>query len=214
VFVDAVMANVLVFAVGQVFAWLFLRSGRFWMGAGATVALWTFIDWWLVSRYLLANPPEGQQVPLLGLQATVALTTAAYLWALVRRRLAAPKRADRFREGIQQLLSGKLADADTTFRQLAWVDPWDPSAWIARGDACRRQGVIGRARRCYRRAGGVDVKGQFADLLTHRLNLLHNLTAAAKVAPVKAAIVPPSGPLASKKDRTTRKRVRKAASGN
>ncbi|MFT4515568.1 MAG: hypothetical protein ACI91B_004285, partial [Planctomycetota bacterium] len=91
-FVDAVMANVLVFAVGQVFAWLFLRSGRFWMGAGATVALWTFIDWWLVSRYLLANPPEGQQVPLLGLQATVALTTAAYLWALVRRRLAAPKR--------------------------------------------------------------------------------------------------------------------------
>lgn len=213
-FVDAVVANVLVFAVGQVFAWLFLRSGRFWLGAGATVALWTFIDWWLVARFLLATPAEGQQMPLLCLQGTAVLTTAAYLWARLRRRLAAPKRADRFREGIQQLLSGKLTAADTTFRQLAWVDPWDPSAWIARGDACRRQGVLGRARRCYRRAGGVDVKGQFADLLTHRLKLLHTLKGAAKVVPAIAGSAPAAGAIASKADRVNRKPVRKAASGS
>lgn len=220
------MANVLVFAVGQAFAWLFLRSGRFWLGAAATVALWTFTDWWLVSRFLLATPAEGQQLPLLGLQVTALLTAAAYLWARLRKRLAAPKRADRFREGIQQLLSGKLAAADTTFRQLAWVDPWDPSAWIARGDACRRQGAIGRARRCYRRAGGVDVKGRFADLLAHRLKLLHNVKSVAKVAlakegalakngaPAKAGIAPASAAIASKTDRASEKRVRKAASGS
>lgn len=226
------MANVLVFAVGQAFAWLFLRSGRFWLGAGATVALWTFIDWWLVSRFLLATPVEGQQMPLLGLQITSLLTVAAYLWARLRKRLAAPKRADRFREGIQQLLSGKLAAADATFRQLAWVDPWDPSAWIARGDACRRQGVVGRARRCYRRAGGVDVKGRFADLLAHRLQLLHNQKGVAKAAQVssvlpvssvapassvelaKSDITPASGVIAGKADRASAKRVRKAASGS
>ena len=62
------MVNVLVFAVGQAFAWLFLRSGRFWLGAGATVALWTFIDWWLVARFVLGDPVEGLQWPLLGLR--------------------------------------------------------------------------------------------------------------------------------------------------
>jgi hypothetical protein len=214
VFVDSVMANVLVFVVGQAFAWLFLRSGRFWLGAGATVALWTFIDWWLVSRFVLETPVEGQQVPLLSLQVTALLTTAAYLCARLRKRLAAPKRADRFREGLQQLLSGKLAAADITFRQLAWVDPWDPSAWIARGDACRRQGAAGRARRCYRRAGGVDVKKQFTDLLSHRLKLLHNSASAAKMARAKAGIAPASGPIAIKVDRSSRSGVRKAASGS
>lgn len=218
VFVDAVMANVLVFAVGQVFAWLFLRTGRFWLGAGATVALWTFIDWWLVSRYLLGTPAAGQQLPLLSLQLTAVLTTVIYLWAVLRRHLAAPQRADRFREGIQQLLSGKLTEADTTFRQLAWVDPWDPSAWIARGDACRRLGVVGRARRCYRRAGGVDVKGRFADLLAHRLKLLHSARStvkeAAQEAAAAAAIAPPSGAIAGKAARSAKKRVRKAASGS
>lgn len=208
------MANVLVFAVGQAFAWLFLRSGRFWLGAGATVALWTFIDWWLVTRFVLATPVEGQQMPLLSLQVTALLTTAAYLWARLRKRLAAPKRADRFREGLQQLLSGKLAAADITFRQLAWVDPWDPSAWIARGDACRRQGAAGRARRCYRRAGGVDVKKQFTDLLSHRLKLLHNSASAAKVARARAGIAPSSGPIAIKVGRSSRSGVRKAASGS
>jgi hypothetical protein len=214
VFVDAVMANVLVFAVGQAFAWLFLRSGRFWLGAGATVALWTFVDWWLVTRFVLATPVEGQQWPLLSLQVTALVTTAAYLGAQLRKRLAAPKRADRFREGLQQLLSGKLAAAETTFRQLAWVDPWDPAAWIARGDACRRQGAVGRARRCYRRAGGVDVKRRFTDLLSHRLKLLHNSAAAAKVFVARAGIAPPSGPIAIKSDRPSLRGVRKAASGS
>ena len=213
VFVDAVMVNVLVFAVGQAFAWLFLRSGRFWLGAGATVALWTFIDWWLVARFVLGDPVEGLQWPLLGLQATASMTTGAYLWARLRKRLAAPQRADRFREGLQQLLAGKLSAAEITFRQLAWVDPWDPSAWIARGDACRRQGAVRRARRCYRRAGGVDVKRQFADLLSHRLKLLNNAAAAMKGVVAQAGVTPPSGPLAGNSARPSRRGVRNVASG-
>lgn len=176
-FVDAVMANVAVFAVGQVFAWLFLRSGRFWLGAGSTVALWTFIDWWLVSRYLLGTPVEGQQLPVLLLQATAILTTFTWVWAKLRKRLAAPQRAERFRVGVQQLLAGKHADADATFQKLAWADPWDSSAWIGRGDACRRLGVVAKARRCYRRAAGVDIRGGFRDVIAHRLKLLHNAPA-------------------------------------
>jgi tetratricopeptide (TPR) repeat protein len=218
VFVDAVMANVVVFAVGQLFAWLFLRTGRFWLGAGATVALWGSIDWWLVGRYLLAAPATSQQLPLVLLQGTSIAITIAYLWALIRRRLAAPQRADRFRTGIALLLSGQLGAAETTFRKLAWSDPWDPSAWLARGDACRRLGHSGRARQCYRRASSVDVRGQFADLVAHRMKLLlvaAPLVTAASQKPAVTeviAIAPPSGALASPGPRTGGKSVRKARS--
>lgn len=212
------MANVVVFAVGQLFAWLFLRTGRFWLGAGATVVLWGSIDWWLVGRYLLAAPATSQQLPLALLQGTSVAITITYLWALIRSRLAAPQRADRFRAGIALLLSGQLNAADTTFRKLAWSDPWDPSAWLARGDACRRLGHSGRAKRCYRRAGSVDVRGQFSDLVAHRLKLL--LVAAPLVAaegekPAAAevmAVVPPSGALANHGPRTGGEIVRKARS--
>ena len=202
VFIDAVMANVLVFAVGQVFAWLFLRTGRFWLGAGATVVLWVSIDCWLVQRYVLASPADMQQLALLCLQATAALTTFFYLWACVRKRLAAPRRAAGYRRGIRQLLAGELSAAAETFRGLAWDNPWDPSAWIGRGDACRRLGVASRARRCYRRAASVDVKGQFADLLAHRFHLLQAVKLVADPDPKDSGkdsgnrvILPPSGPL-------------------
>ena len=202
VFIDAVMANVLVFAVGQVFAWLFLRTGRFWLGAGTTVVLWVSIDCWLVQRYVLATPPDGQQFALLCLQVTAVLTTFSYLWACVRKRLAAPSRTNGYRRGIRQLLAGDLSEADATFRDLAWANPWDPSAWIGRGDACRRLGIVNRARRCYKRAASVDVKGQFADLLAHRLQLLRVVKRIATPIATDSgkdagdlAISPPSGPL-------------------
>ena len=235
------MANVLVFAVGQVFAWLYLRSGRFWLGAGATVALWGAIDWWLVGRYVLGTPVAGQQLPVLVLQAMAFLTTASYLAAIIRRRVGAAQRPDRFREGITLLLSGQFEAADQTFRKLAWTDPWDPSAWIARGDASRRLGRVAAARRCYRRAASVDGKGQFADLVAHRTKLLSLLGATQVAAPPAAAggmtivpdaaattasksaavISPPSGPLtdaaaanAKGSTRADRKGVRKAGSGS
>lgn len=208
-FVDAVLANVLVFAVGQVFAWLFLRTGRFWVGAAATTALWGSVDWWLVQRFLLADPAEGQQFPVLMLQATALLVTVSYLWARLRKRLAAPHRPDRFRQGTAELLQGKLQAAEATFRQLVWSDPWDVSAWISRGDAFRRLGVVAKARRCYRRAGGVDGNKQFADLLAHRLKLLQVVRANTKKSIEPAARSPVPAPVSRKQ-----KRVPKAASGS
>ena len=171
-FVDAVWANLSVFGVGQVFAWLFLRSGRFWVGAGALAVLWAAIDWWLVQRFLLSVPAQGQQLAVCILQATAVLVTGSYLWACLRRWLGAPVRSERFRRGITELVQGQWTSAEVSFRQLVWSDPWDVPAWIGRGDAFRRLQRPRRARRCYRRAAGVDVQGQFADLLAHRLELL------------------------------------------
>lgn len=212
-FVDAVGANVLVFAVGQVFAWLFLRTGRFWVGAGATILLWVSIDWWLVQRYLLATPPEGQQLAVWLLQITAVAVTLSYVWAIVRRRLAAPQRPARFRSALAELLQGKSKQAEASFAGLVWSDPWDASAWIGRGDSFRRLGVLGKARGCYRRAIGVDTKKEFADLVAHRLKLLQaskpEKSAAKKPAAVAAGPTPAAAPVARKQ-----KRARKAASGN
>jgi len=182
VFVDAVVGNLLVFAFGQAFAWLYLRTGRFWVGTAATTLLWVAIDWWLVGRYLLDAAPSQQALPVLLLQATAAVTSIAYLWAVVRRRRAATARAERFGAGVRQLLTGAYEPAQATFEQLCWSDPWDVSAWLARGDVLRRRGDARRAGRCYARARAVDVRKRFDDLLRHREGLL------------RAASAPKAGP--------------------
>lgn len=221
-FVDAVGANVLVFAVGQVFAWLFLRTGRFWVGAGATILLWVAIDWWLVQRYLLATPPEGQQLAVLLLQLTALSVTFAFVWARIRQRLGRAERPARFRAAVAELLQGKAKEAEAGFARLAWSDPWDVSAWIGRGDALRRLGAAGKARHCYRRAAGVDTDKAFVDLVAHRMDLLRRATATPakgratqtptaekKVTPMPTADEPAVKPAARRQ-----KRVRKAASGD
>lgn len=182
-FVDAVVGNLLVMAVGQAFAWLYLRTGRFWVGTVATMLLWVAADWWLVGRYLLDAAPSAQRVPVLLLQATALATTAGFLWAMARRRRGARLREQRHRDGTQQLLSGAHEPAQQTYRALCWADPWDAAAWIGRGDALRRGGDARAARRCYARARAVDVRRVFPDLVAHRLQLLD--AAAARAADLR-----------------------------
>lgn len=170
-FVDAVLPNLLLFGVGQAAAWLYLRTGRFWLGATTTVALWVLLDWWLVGRFVLGLPLHEQQLPLVLLQLLAVAAAAAFAGARLRRRLAAAVRPQRFRAGLEQLLAGRLDAARATFRGLVRSDPWDAPAWIALGDALRHGGDLRRARRCYRRAARVDTAGGYRDLLRHRGDL-------------------------------------------
>jgi hypothetical protein len=168
VFADAVLPNLLVFACGQLAAWLYLRTGRFWLGTAATTALWVLLDWWLVARYLFGVPAADQRLPLLLLQLVAVATVVAFGLARLRRRLAGPRRAERFRAGIAFLLANDRTAAIAAFRRLVRCDPWDVAAWIALGDALWRTGDERCARRAWRRAGSVDIGGGYADLLSHR----------------------------------------------
>lgn len=170
-FVDAVLPNLVLFGLGQAAAWLYLRTGRFWLGTAVTVALWTLLDWWIVGRYLFGVPAAGQVLPLTLLQFVALGAAAAYGLARARRRLAAASRPDRFRAGMEQLLGSRLDEARATFRSLVRADPWDVAAWIALGDVHRRGDELRRARRCYRRAAGVDTAFAYRDLLRHRAAL-------------------------------------------
>ena len=168
-FVDVVLPHLVVFAFGQAAAWLYLRTGRVWLGAATTIVLWLLIDWWLVGRFVFGAGPADQRLPLLSMQLVSLAAVAGYVAARVRRRVAAPKRQQRFAAALQLLLSDRVEQAATAFRALVRSDPWDAAAWIALGDARRRAGEPGRARRCYRRARGVDTGGTYRDLLQHRI---------------------------------------------
>jgi hypothetical protein len=172
VFVDALLAHAAVFSVGQAVALLYLRRGRFWLGVGVTALLWASLDWWLVTRYVLSLPPEGVLWPLLCLYGSSSLAVLIFLFASIRKRLAAPHRQDRYGTGVRLLLSGDWDSATRTFRQLTRSDPGDAAAWIGLGDAARRLDRKSQARRCYRRARAVDVSGIYSDLVAHRADLL------------------------------------------
>lgn len=193
-FVDALIGNLVLFAVAQVCAWLYLRRGRFWLGAGVTVLLWLFVDWWLVARLLLASPADAQRVPLTGLQIVAVAVTVAYGWALWRRAGSRRERPAMHRAAVQQALAGDHRAAQDAFARLTWLDPWDASAWLGRGDALRRGGEDRRARRAYARAAAVDVAGRFGDLIAHRRALLAKGAAVVGRAAARGGVSPrPSG---------------------
>jgi len=172
VFIDAVWAHLCMFAVGQVFAWRYARSGRFGLGAASTVSLWVTVDAWLVARYLLDLPADAQLAPLGLLYAVALLTVTSFLWACVRRLRGRRTRAARHRAAVAHLLAGAGAAAIAAYRDLTRSDAWDAAAWIGLGDAERRWGQPRRAARCYRRARCVDVASRFRDVLEHRERLL------------------------------------------
>jgi hypothetical protein len=150
-----------------------------------------------VARYLFGVPPAEQWLPLLLLQVVAAATVVAFGQARLRRRLARPRRAERFRAGIEHLLANDHRAAIVAFRRLVRCDPWDAAAWIAFGDALWRTGDERRARGAWRRAGSVDTGGDYADLLSHRTRRergaavrASGAATGAKVAPRAAAVEP------------------------
>jgi hypothetical protein len=170
VFAAHVLPQLLAFALGQAAAWYYLRSGRVGTGLVATIALWGAIDWWAVARYVLGHDELSLRTPALVLQGTALATVAALLVALWRRRWSATARCRRahFTAGLTAFLRSEYGDARATFTRLVRADPWDAAAWIALGDVLARTGARRRARRCYRRAGAVDVRGAWTDLLQRR----------------------------------------------
>jgi tetratricopeptide (TPR) repeat protein len=182
VFVDAVGVHLLVFALGQLAAWLYARSGRFGPGATSTVLLWVAVDWWLVARYLLAAEAPRQVAPLVLLYATAAVTSGALAWAWLRRRSGRAMRAERHQRAVACALAGDHQGAAAAYRELVWSDGWDAAAWLGLGDALRRAGSSKHARRSYKRAEAVDRERHFHDLLGHRRGLLEVQVAAPRAA--------------------------------
>lgn len=194
-FADHLWPNLALFAAGQAAAWYYLHTGRTRVGAAATVALWVLLDWFLVAKYVYRLDGGELQLPLGLLQATALGTAFALAFALWRRRWsrAARERALRFAAAMASYLRGDLDAARATLRGLVRTDPWDAAAWVAFGDVLARAGDRKAARRCYRRALGVDTQKVYGEFVRHQQALLEGArtgTTAADAVAARGAVEP------------------------
>ena len=174
-FADQFLPNLSVFVLGQAAAWYYLRTGRFWIGALSTAALWVLADLLLVARFVFGVSSQDLALPLFLLQGVALGTLAALLLALWRRRWSATARArpQLFAAAMAQYLRCDHVAAASTFRRLTRADPWDVAAWTALGNVLAASAQPQRARRCYRRAAQVDTGRRFADFLQQQQRRLH-----------------------------------------
>jgi cytochrome c-type biogenesis protein CcmH/NrfG len=163
--------NLALFAAGQAASWVYMHTGRRWIGITATVLLWVLGDWYLVAKHVYEVEGVPLMLPLLALQVVAVLTVAALLIGQWRRRWSgtARQRTALFTTAIAAYLQGNLAASSATLRRLVRNDPWDAAAWVAFGNVMLRAGKVRRARRCYRRALGVDTGEAFVDFVRHQL---------------------------------------------
>jgi tetratricopeptide (TPR) repeat protein len=191
VLVEQLWANLILFAAGQAAAWFYLHTGRTGLGAAATAALWVLADWYLVAKFVYRVEGPGLWLPLAGLQLVAWVTICALSVAQWRRRRSATarQRVQLFADGMAAYLRGRCDEAQAIFRRLARNDPWDAAAWVAWGNVLLRMGRIQPARRCYRRALGVDSARHYAELVRHQL-LLAAEAARGGPRPVRSAPAP------------------------
>ncbi|MBL8747525.1 MAG: hypothetical protein JNK78_00085 [Planctomycetes bacterium] len=171
---DALLPNLLLFATGQAAAWYYLRTGRWWIGVLASGALWVIADWYFLARFAFAAESAELLVPLVAMQVVAVWVVLALAFALWRRRWSATarRRAEIYGEGMVAYLRGDHRNAERTFRRLVRTDPWDAAAWVGLGNVGLRTGAFGQARRCFRRALGVDTKTLYADFVKHQMTRL------------------------------------------
>ncbi|HEX6812980.1 MAG TPA: hypothetical protein VF384_15250 [Planctomycetota bacterium] len=179
---DQFLPNFAMFVVGQAAAWFYLRTGRFWIGALSTAALWVLADVVVVARFAFGASAEDLALPLSLLQAVALGTVAALLFAQWRRRWSDTARARPrlFAAAMEQYLRSDHVAAAATYRRLTRADPWDVAAWTGLGNALARSAQPKRARRCYLRAAGVDTRRRFADFLEQQKRLLRDDRAASQ----------------------------------
>jgi predicted Zn-dependent protease len=148
-------------------------------------------DWFLVARYVFRVTGPDLLLPLVSLQVVAASTVLALAFAQWRRRRSAVarQRHELFATGLTAYLRAEHGAAEATFRRLVRTDPWDSAAWIALGNVHARTERETAARRCYRRALGVDAKKQYTELVRHQLALLGGPGATGRVPPTPDAAV-------------------------
>ena len=164
---ESFLPNLVLFACGQVAACIYLRTGRFGLGACSTASLWVLADWALVSKLVYGETGPRFLLPLFGMQAVAIATIAALAFGRWRARWSATsrQRATLFAAGLTSYLRNDLDAAETTFRRLVRADPWDAAAWVTLGNVLRGKGRPAAAHRCYRRARCVDRARVYTDFI-------------------------------------------------
>ena len=188
-FQDSLLANALLFALGQAAAIGHLRTGRIRRGMALMFVGWVLADVALLARFAFAG---GQLVfvgALVLLQIYSAVEAALFAFGRLRRRRAAVRgRAGAlYRQALVHYLRNELEPAERICRGLLRADPWDVEAALSLGCVLARSGRPRRARGWLRAARALDTQERYGDLIALELERL-----GAAVPPAPAAATTPS----------------------
>jgi len=168
---DSLWPNLLLFALAQVVAWGFLRTGLVVRGVALMATTWIGADIALLARFVWGHDGPAFWLPLLVYQVHALVEAALFIHGQVRRRSPSHRERRRkvYREAFAFYLNDDLEPARQRWRRLVWADPWDLESTIAWATVLVRQGRPRPAQLLLWKARWLDGDERFRDVIAEEL---------------------------------------------
>ena len=173
-FADAFLPNLLVFVLGQIAAWGYVRTGLVVRGAIAMVICWTAADFALVARFAFSETGTSYRAALLMMQVWSLVEFVLFVTGRVLRRSPA-RRAERsrlLREAGIHWLRDEADQARPIYARLVRRDPWDVEAALGLATIFADAGATRPARAWLGRVRSLDTTKALADVVELELERL------------------------------------------
>lgn len=168
---DSFLFNAVVFVLGQVAAWGYLRTGLVRRGAALMIGGWMLADIALLARFAYAGGEAIAAAALAVMQAWSLVEVALLAYGRLRRRAPAnrKRREELFREAFVCYLRNDLGGAGQRYRRLLRQDPWDLESVLGLASVMTRSGRIRTARGLLRHASSLDRERRWRDVISDEL---------------------------------------------
>jgi len=170
-FEDSFLINLVIFVMGQAAAYGYLRTGRKTRGVMLMILGWTLADVALVRVFAVGQRDTTFIVALLLMQAYSLVEAFLFVLGRTRRRSSKVKqrREEWFRSAFLHSISNELDAAISDYRALVRMDPWDLESTLGLATTLARAGKGRQARRYFRTARSLDLKNDYADVISDEL---------------------------------------------
>ncbi len=172
-FEDSLLINIIIFLLGQIAAWGYLRTGMIGRGTFLIVATWVLADLALVSHFAYQEESLFRS-SLMALQVCSTVGFLLFSSARVRRRSSwfLRLRHQRMREAFVHYLRNEFSAAILLYRRQLRKDPWDIHAKLGLATAVARCGTCraGTVRRLFKSVRRLDREHHFNDVIEDELS--------------------------------------------
>lgn len=170
-FADAFWPNLVIFVLGQVAAWGYLRTGLVRRGLCLMIGAWILADLALLARFAYEGQETLYRSALMVMQAYSLCEFALFVYGRWRRRSRGlrAQREQLFREAFLHYLRDERELAERRYRKILRRDHWDVDATLGLATTLARSGKDRRARSLFRAARSLDRDGRYAQVISWEL---------------------------------------------
>ena len=170
-FEDSFLINLVIFVVGQVAAYCYLRTGRKIRGVTLMILGWVLADVAMVRVFGFGQRDTIFLASLTLMQAYSLVEAFLFTIGRIRRRSSKVRqqRKERFRSAFLHCLRNELDAAIADYRALVSMDPWDLESTLGLATALARKGKGRQARRYFRYARSLDLNDDYGDVISDEL---------------------------------------------